>query len=619
MKVPLRWLKEVVGIDCDTETLCERLTMGGLEVEAVEERGATLDGVVSAKVRSVKQHPDADRLRVCSVSIGEGDHLSIVCGAANVRRGMIVALAPGGATLPGGRVIEDSVIRGVASAGMLCSEAELGLAETSEGILELDKRTSLGADIGDLLGIRDTILELSITPNRGDCLSIVGLAREVALLGGGRIKVPLARLHESGEPSTSALRVKIEDASGCPRYAARIVRGVRVGHSPLWMQMRLQDAGVRPINNIVDVTNYVMLECGQPLHAFDMQRLKKAEIVVRRAGKGEAIQTLDGVVRKLETDDLVISAGDEAVAIAGVMGGADSEVRGDTTDVLLESAWFDPTSVRRTARRLDLHSEAAYRFERGTDIDAVPLALDRAAAMLAKHGGGKVAPGIVDGYPGRREMEAIVLRPQRVDAILGCEVGRDRVRRVMKALGARVEGASSRSLAVTPPTFRSDLQREVDLVEEVARIIGYSEIPTRLPSRPLQAGRVPERMRVEREIRRLLCSAGLSELVGLAFATRLANHVLPGVNTRGRAIRVLNPIANDEDEMRRSILHSVLAMWRYNRNQGADAIGGFSIGKAYWWDEGSREGWRLGECWHNRSRRPGLVCSDRRNSVMQRG
>lgn len=595
MKLPLRWLDQFIKTDLDSAALCERLTMAGLEVDAVEERGVAVSGVVVAKVVSTGQHPDGDRLTVCSVDFGGPAPATVVCGAANVKKGIRVAFAPDGAQLPGDVKIATTVIRGVESAGMLCSEAELGLAgDSSGGILVLPSRAPLGADVADLLELRDTIIEVSITPNRGDCLSILGLAREVALLTGGKVRQPRARFTESGEAAAASVQVRIDDRVGCRRYAARILRGVRVGPSPLWLRMRLEAAGLRAINNVVDVGNFVMLERGQPLHAFDLGRLAQPRVVVRRAGATRAIQTLDGVVRALEKDDLLISTGDEPIAIAGVMGGADSEVREDTTEILLESAWFEPSSVRRTARRLDLHSEAAYRFERSIDIEGVPAALDRAAALIAEVGGGRVAPGVVDDYADRRPPPTITLRPRRVAELLGCAVPAKDVRRTMRALGAAVASGSSGALAVTVPSFRNDLEREIDLVEEVARVVGYDAIPTAMPEKRLEAGAIPPRVELERAIRQLLQGAGLSELVGLAFASNLANQWLPGLNVAGRAVELLNPITQEEPELRLSILNSVVAMWRHNRNQGASAIAGYSIGKVYWHDGVAAEGWRLG-------------------------
>ncbi len=594
MKLSLRWLREFVDTPLDTAALCERLTMGGLEVDGVEERGDEIRGVVVARIAATRPHPEADRLTLCEVETGGSAPLLVVCGAANARSGIYVAFAVDGAELPGGRRIGNAEIRGVASSGMLCSEAELDLADDSEGILELGSDAPLGRDVAEHLGLRDTVLEISITPNRGDCLSVLGLAREVSLLTGAKLREPSVRIRESGAPCSDEVSVRIDDAAGCRRYAARVVRGVRIAPSPLWLRLRLQAAGLRSINNVVDVTNLVMLERGQPLHAFDLQRLARREIVVRRAGDTSALQTLDGVVRALQSDDLLITTGAEPIALAGVMGGADTEVVDDTTDLLLESAWFDPSSVRRTARRLDLGSEASYRFERSVDIDGVPAALDRAAALIEELTGGRVAPGIIDEYPGCRPAQPIELRPQRVNAILGCEIDRQEVERTMKALGATVVEAGG-ALAVTPPSFRTDLEREIDLIEEIARVVGYDRIPTTLPKRPLTSGGMPIRMRLERELRGLLCSAGLCELVGLAFATTAANQQLPGINLGGSAVQLLNPLSRDEAELRTSLLQSVVAMWRHNRNQNATAIAGFSFGKVYWrQDDGlPAEGWRL--------------------------
>ncbi len=594
MKLPLRWLGEFVASGLDAAAFCERLTMGGLEVEGIEELGDEIRGVVVGAVTATRPHPQGERLTLCDVDSGTGSTVEVVCGAANARAGIRVALAREGAELPGGKHIENATIRGVLSAGMLCSESELGLSdEAASGILELPRTAPLGADVADYLAARETVLEISITPNRGDCLSVLGLAREVALLTGAKLRVRPTRLQEKGAATGEALRVRIEDESGCRRYAARIVRGVKVGPSPLWLRLRLQAAGLRSINNVVDVTNYVMLERGQPLHAFDLRRLPQPEIVVRRAGSTEAIQTLDGVVRFLAADDLLITTGAEAVAIAGVMGGADSEVEETTTDLLLESAWFDPTTVRRTARRLDLNSEASYRFERGVDIEGVIDALDRAAALIVETAGGTVAPTAIDVYPGRRPSPSIVLRPQRVNEILGLEVSLGAIRQTMKALGATVTKAAGGAFTVQPPSFRSDLEREIDLIEEVARVVGYDRIPTHLPLRQLAVGGMPKRMALEREIRWLLRGGGMSELIGLAFATPAGNEALRGVNVGGRPIRLLNPISREESELRTSLLQSVAAMWRHNRNQGATAIAGFSIAKVYWWEGEPREGWRV--------------------------
>jgi phenylalanyl-tRNA synthetase beta chain len=593
MRVPLSWLREFVTVDLDAQALSDKLAMGGLEVDALERMGADIAGVVVGEIVGMRPHPNADQLQVCEVRSGDGPAATLVCGARNMRGGDRVAYAPPGIELPGGRRIETAEIRGVTSAGMLCSEAELGLAETSEGILLLSRDAKVGERVARHLGIEDSVLEISVTPNRGDCLSILGVARELAALAGLRVQRPRIRVVEAGAGAEAAVGVRIEDSQACRRYAARLVRDVRIGPSPAAVQRRLRSVGLRPINNVVDVTNLVMIERGQPLHAFDFERLARPEIVVRRAGKTEVIQTLDGVVRSLVPEDLLISTGDEPIALAGIMGGAESEVTDTTRHILLEAAWFDPSCVRRTTRRLDLHSEAAYRFERGVDVEGVALALDRAAELLRQTAGGEVATGQIDQYPGRMTPVAISVRPKRVEQLLGCSITRQEIGRTMKALGASVSSQSGGRLSVVPPSFRSDLQREIDVVEEVARVIGYDRIPTKMPATDLAGAVAPERMRLEGQLRGLLRAAGLFEMVGVSFASERGNEMFPGIGTSGSAVDLANPISRDEPQLRRSLLSTLVSLWRYNRNQGAAVIAGFSIGKVYWRETAPCEGWRL--------------------------
>jgi phenylalanyl-tRNA synthetase beta chain len=400
-------------------------------------------------------------------------------------------------------------------------------------------------------------------------------------------------LRERGEPAGGAIAVRIDDPVGCRRYAARVVRGVTVGPSPRWVARRLQAVGLRPISNVVDVTNLVMIERGQPLHAFDSDRLARPEIVVRRAGATRAIRTLDGVDRQLAADDLLITTGDEPIAIAGVMGGADSEVSERTTTVLLESAAFNPASVRRTARRLELRSEASFRFERGVDVEGVAAALDRAAALLEKLAGGAVAPGIVESYPAPPAPSPIEVRPRRVDDILGERLTRSEISGTLKALGAAVSAAPHGVLSVVPPSYRSDLTREIDVIEEVARVIGYGRIAATMPAVPIDSGEWPQRLRCERELRRLLTACGFFEAVILSFVSARANALFPGLGTDGTAVDVVNPVSQDEPQLRRSLLPGLLASWRVNRNQGAKGLAAFSIGRVFWRTEAPRESWRL--------------------------
>jgi phenylalanyl-tRNA synthetase beta chain len=476
---------------------------------------------------------------------------------------------------------------------MLCSASELGLAETSDGILILTADAPLGERVGVHLGIEDTLLDLDVTPNRGDCLSVLGVAREVAALTGVHLLRTRTALRERGVPAADAIAVRSDDPGGCPRYAARIIRGVTIGPSPAWVTRRLAAVGMRSINNVVDVTNLVMLERGQPLHAFDAATLARPEIVVRRAGDTRALRTLDGVERVLAPEDLLITTGAQAIALAGVMGGAETEVTAATTTVLLESAAFDPTSIRRTARRLELRSEASYRFERGVDIDGVGEALERAAVLLAQLTGGTIAPGMVEARPPTPTASAIHLRPKRVEDLLGLAVGRGEMTTTLKALGATVSAAPHGAMLVAPPSWRRDLTREIDLVEEIARVGGYQRIPATLPSAPIEGGALPPRLARERELRQVLVAMGFYEAVGLSFAASRSNQLFPGFGLAGEAVVIANPISRDEPEMRRSLIPGLLAVWRTNRNQGAAGLAAFSVGRVFAHDGAPREAWRL--------------------------
>ncbi len=593
MKAPLSWLREFVPIELDVPALCERLTLGGLAVDGVEEVGGDIRAVVIGEIISTALHPHAETLQVCEVRTGAGPTVSVVCGATNMRAGDRVAYAPPGTTLPGGRRIEQAAIRGMVSTGMLCSEAELGLAEASSGIIVLAADAPLGQRVGAHLGIEDTILDIDVTPNRGDCLSILGIAREVAALTGVHLLRTRMPLRERGAPAAAAVSVRIDDPLGCPRYAARLIRGVTVAPSPGWVVRRLHAVGLRPVNNVVDVTNLIMIERGQPLHAFDAARLPRPEVIVRRAGETRTIRTLDGAVRQLAADDLLITTGAEPIAIAGVMGGADSEVSATTTAVLLESACFDPVSVRRTARRLELRSEASFRFERGIDIEGVPTALDRAAALLDKLCGGQVAPGSIDLYPSPRPPSPIALRPKRVEETLGIACSRGAILGALKALGAMVTSAPQGMLDVVPPTHRSDLTREIDVIEEIGRVVGYARIEAAMPAVHLDGGSVPERLRVEHELKRVLTAYGFFEAITLSFSSQRLNSLFPGIGAQGRAVTVANPINRDEPELRRSLLGGLVSTWLTNRNHGAASLAAFSNARVFWWTDGPREGPRL--------------------------
>src|SRR5881397_960508 len=556
--------------------------MAGLKIEAIEEVGQLDRRIVAGRLAAVEPHPEADRVLVCRVQVGRPAALVAVSGAPGLAAGQLVPVALPGARLPDGREAQAVRIRGVESAGVLCSEAELALGEDASQVLVLPDDAAPGTPLAALPGIADTVLEAEVTPNRGDCLSVLGVAREVAAVTGARLRHPRPRPRESGTAAAREVRIRVEAADLCPRYCARVVRGVGIVPSPLWVRLRLRRAGMRALNAVVDATNYVMLERGQPLHAFDLERLAERRIVVRRGASGERLTTLDGVERALEPDDLVIADGRGPVALAGVMGGEASEVTSATRVLLLESAFFAPASVRRTSRRLALPSQAAYRFERRVDPAMVPEALDAVAALIARTAGGRVAPGIVEDAPGTKALAppTIRLRPRRVVALLGTRL----------ALGATCRTQRD-ALVVTPPSFRGDLRLEEDLIEEVARVAGYDRVPVALPEVPLAAGEDTPERRLAARVRRALVAAGLAEMVTIAFTDAETNRRLPGFVGRALApLAVKNPLSSETGELRRSPLAGLVRALRLNLALGATFVGAFELGKGYGLDaHGARQ------------------------------
>jgi phenylalanyl-tRNA synthetase beta chain len=595
MKVPLSWLREFIDIPVPVAELASRLTMAGVEVEGIEQCGSELAEVVVGEIVSVERHPDADRLVVCQVRAGGVDLARVVCGAPNARAGLRVPYAKPGAMLPAGRRIEVAEVRGVVSSGMLCSKAELGLGDEVHGLLELPGDAVPGQPLAVHLGLEDTVLEIAVTPNRGDCLSVLGLAREIAALYDLKLRLPRFRLREQGTVRAASLAtVRIDDPSGCSRYAARLIGDLTVGPSPTWLQQRLRAAELRPLNHIVDVTNYVMLELGQPLHAFDYDRLPEKQIVVRRAGGDRVMRSLDGRDRTLESADLLITTGEIPIAIAGVMGGANSEVVQETRQVLLESARFDPATIRRTARRLGLRSEASYRFERGVDVKRVRFALDRAAALIAQLGGGRVAAGVVEAYPAPHVPSVIELRTSRMEFLLGFPVPTAEARSALRRVGARTKARNAKILKVELPSYRHDLEREVDLIEEVIRLLGYERIPTRLPAVEMVAGERSLHSIRESDLRRFMANQGFHELVTWSFASTKANQIFRGIGVPSdRPVRILNPITAEESELRFSLCPGLLDAVRTNANVGEPSVAAFAIGKVFWMSDRPAEGRRM--------------------------
>src|SRR5262245_36893097 len=553
--------------------------MAGIETSLVAEGAAELSGLVVAEVLAVTPHPTADTLRICEVSTG-GERYRVVCGAPNVRAGARAAFAPPDATLPGGRRVTVATIRGTASEGMLCSEAELGLGEDASGILLLGPDAPVGADLVSHLGLDDAILEVDVTPNRPDCLAIVGVAREVAALTGGRLRPPDSTVREDPAVTTAGWRITIEDPDLCPRYAARLITDVAVGPSPAWLAQRLRAAGLRPINNVVDVTNYVLCEMGHPLHALGAELLAERHVVVRRARPGETVATLDGQSRTLDDTMLVIADAKRAVAVAGVMGGANSEVRPSTRTVLLESAYFAPGSIRRTAKALGLSTEASYRFERGADIEGLRNALDRAARLIAELGGGRVAAGVLDAYPSPRRPLAVPLRLARIERVVGVCPPRAVVAEILRGLGFP---ASERNgdFDVVVPAFRRDVAIEDDLVEEIARVWGYEKIPSTLPSGALALTRRPRHLVAQDTVRRALTSAGCQETVSLSLTDPAYLRHIGLEPDDPRVVRLQNPLAADRSVMRPTLLFGLLEALATNVHRQAPDVHLFEIGRVF--------------------------------------
>ncbi len=593
MRVSIKWLRELVDVKLPVEELIDLLDMTGTKVEAVHTLGTALEGVVVGRILTKVRHPDAETLWVTTVDVGGERLLDIVCGAQNFEAGDIVPVALIGATLPNGMTIKKAKLRGIVSEGMNCSPTELGTGSDASGLMILPGDALVGMPFAQYYGMADTVLELEVTPNRPDCLSMAGVAREVGAITGARASVPASTPVESGEPASSSVSVTIEDPALCPRYTARLVRGVRIGPSPDWLAQRVAAAGARPISNVVDVTNYVMFELGQPLHAFDAATLAEAEgkraIIVRLAKAGERLTTLDGQDRALAADTLVIADPSGVVALAGVMGGGATEVSDATVDILLEAACFSPPSVGRTSRRLSLISEASGRFERGVDPNGCVAAIDRAAQLLAEVAGGTVAPGVVDAYPAPVAPAAVSLRVPRLNAVLGTDLSRGRIAEILERLGLTVEGDAD-TLTVTVPTFRPDLEREVDLIEEVVRVHGMGEVPSTLPAGRGRIGGLTLDQRRRERIGAALRGAGLNEAITWSFADLVDAERIGWVFGPDESpVRLLNPMSSEQSLLRFTTLPGLIRAVADNRRKGVADVHLYEIGSVWWTAPGRKQ------------------------------
>jgi phenylalanyl-tRNA synthetase beta chain len=577
MKVVVSWLREFAPTDLDADDLAERIDARGVKIEGVLRPWAGLDGVVVARVVDVADHPDSDKLCVARVHDGTGEHV-VVVGVRNMRAGDLVPWAPPGARVP---VLPDPLeartLRGVVSNGMLCSPRELAISEDHGGILLLnDEGLESGADVRSGLGLDDAVLDIEVEPNRPDFLSVYGVAREVAAATGVPLRMPDLTLVEDDEAAASVAGVELKDPDGCPRYLARVIRGVRHRASPLRAQARLSASGMRPISAVVDATNYAMLELGQPLHGFDLASLAGPGIMVRRAEEGERLVTLDDVERTLTAEDLLICDLEGPVALAGVMGGARAEVSDATTDVLLESAYFTRTGILRTARRLDLHSEASHRFERGTDPEGLERAATRCARLIADWTGGRVLRGEAEAgsTPPRRRVS---MRPARAGALIGYRVALEDATRVFDALGMAHSSEAPDRVEVEVPGYRVDIEHEVDLIEEVARIQGYDRIGSTIPT-VRQSGGQPPAYTFARRLRDILLRAGLHEARLLSFASR---EDLALTGDEAGAIRVANPLQADESALRTRLTPGLLHAAARNRARGVRTVELFEVGTVF--------------------------------------
>ena len=588
MRLSLNWLADFVDLTVAPEVLADRLTMAGLEVEAIERVTPEFSGVVVGRVIGVEPHPQADRLRLAEVTSGSHSY-RVVCGAPNLEQGRLYPFAPPGAVIGGGKRIKPAKLRGIASEGMLLAEDELGLSPDHQGLMELPQDLPVGQDLAAVLNLSEVVLEVAVTTNRSDCLSILGLAREVAALLDVPLRHPEVRVEEHPFPGSGKFddllgpeiirpKVTILDPVHCPRYAARLLTGLVVQQSPFWMRRRLQVSGIRAINNLVDVTNYVLLEFGQPLHAFDFQRLKNGEIVVRLSRPEEdRFTTLDGQERQLDQETLLICDAARPVALAGIMGGLDSEVTLGTRQVLIESAYFNPATVRRTAKRLGLSTEASYRFERGVDPEGVIHALERAAQLMAEVGGGRVVGPRLDEYPAPLQHPRLGLRVSRANQVLGTDFSTETVAALLKRLHLPAVCLDRENLAVQVPSFRNDLLREVDLIEEIARLAGFEEIPVTLPRGQVATRRPGPEARLRNQTRQLLLGLGFFEVINYAFQSE---HLGALAAPSGAAPLVLaNPLSEEQAVMRTSLIPGLLDSLRRNTLKQAQDLRLFEAAK----------------------------------------
>ncbi|MFW6264636.1 MAG: phenylalanine--tRNA ligase subunit beta [Bacillota bacterium] len=583
MRVVYNWLKEYIDFPYSPEELDHVLNMAGLEVDELEYLGKGIEDIVIANIKKISPHPNADKLVICEVDSGD-ELLKIVTGAPNVSEGAMVPLAKVGVTLPNGMKIKKAKLRGETSYGMLCSTDELGLSEErASGIMILNQDAEVGMKLIDYLNLDDYVLKLDLTPNYARCLGLLGIARELeALQEGMEVKYPEIDIKEKGNDLADMIEVEVQASELCPRYTARIIKDVKIAPSPLWMQKRLAAAGIRPINNVVDITNYVLLEYNQPLHAFDYDQIADKKVIVRRAEKDEKIVTLDDKERSLDEEVLVIADGEKAVGLAGVMGGANSEVTEETKTIFLESAYFNPINIRKTAKKLSLPSEASHRFERGLDMENTLEAANRAAYLLQEYADGTVLNGVIDIYPEAYKPLEINLEIEYVNRVLGLDLSQEDVKEMLAKLKFEVKEKDKETLLVSVPAFRGDVEREADLVEEVARMYGYNNIPLTNPVSKQQGGKT-EKQRFEDITKELMSAAGLDEIINFSLTGEEAYKIL-GLNDDSELkkwVKVKNPLNESYALLRTSLIPGILEVLSNNAKRQISAMKIFELSNVY--------------------------------------
>lgn len=583
MRVSYNWLKSFVHFDMDPHELARQLTLVGLEVTDVKLLSEGLSGVLVGEITACHPHPNADNLQVCDISAGSSS-ANVVCGATNARTGLKSAFVPVGVTLPNGLTIEKVKLRGVESFGMLCSERELGISIEHHGIMELPDDAPAGKSLVDYLGLADYSLELDLTANRSDCLSHLGVAREVATLLRQPLIMELPGLIESGDSAQDLAKVTVENAAGCPRYTARVILGVKIGPSPTWLQQRLWAIGQRPINNVVDVTNYVLMELGHPLHAFDYDRINGHHIIVRSAAAGEKFTTLDGKEHTLTPDVLMIADENGGVAVGGVMGGLHSEVTANTTNILLESAYFDPVTIRKGARHLGMRTESSQRFEKTADPDNVIRAVNRAAQLIADVAGGTIAKGLIDVHPRPIKKTQTAFRPAQLKRVLGIEIPMDETRRILTSLGMVIDESDPEVWQVEILPSRSDITREIDLIEDVARHYGYHHVSPRYQGAVQTSSNYDVVTNSINKVKNTLLGLGYTEFITTSFvdAAMFGDYPQFGIDPESdQLVRILNPLTSEYNRLRPSLLTTILPRVEANFRQKEPNLSIFEIGRTF--------------------------------------